>query len=190
MNRKVGILGGTFDPPHYGHLFIAQEVFDACGLDEIWFMPTKIPPHKDRKQFFTDEERIQLLQLAINDNSAFHLNLTEFEREGRSYTIDTMKELSEKNPDDHYYFIIGGDMIDYLPKWKGIYDLLKLVTFVGVKRPGYPSTTNVTDEIVEIDVPQLEISSSDIRNRIRSGRSIRYLLPDDLITFIKGRQYE
>lgn len=190
MKRRVGILGGTFDPPHYGHLLIAQEVLDACQLDEIWFIPTKIPPHKDRKQLFSDEERIELIRLAIKGNSFFKLNLIEFERSGPSYTIDTIKELKLQNPSDEYYFIIGGDMIEYLPKWRSIEDLLTLVTFVGVKRPGYMSKTTITDKVMEVDVPQFDISSTGIRKRILKNRSIRYLMSDEMVEFIKGIRNE
>lgn len=185
--KKIGILGGTFDPPHFGHLLIAEQALEACALDEIWFMPTKIPPHKQGSNLCSDEERIEMVSKAIQDNPSFHLMLIEFEREGPSYTIDTIRELKLKYNDSDFYFIIGGDMIEYLPKWKEIDQLMSLVTFVGVKRPGHPYTSSYSDNVILIDAPQLEISSTEIRDRLLSGRSVRYLLPDKIIHYIKEK---
>ncbi|OIJ16180.1 nicotinic acid mononucleotide adenylyltransferase [Anaerobacillus arseniciselenatis] len=186
--RKIGLLGGTFDPPHFGHLLIAEQALEACQLDEVWFMPTKIPPHKKGSNLCSDEDRIEMVKKAINDHPFFKLSLIEFERNGPSYTIETMKELTAMYKENDFYFIIGGDMIEYLPKWKEIDELLNLVTFVGVKRPGFISTSIYSDNLVLINVPQLEISSRDIRERLKQGRSIRYLLPDHVLAYIKERQ--
>lgn len=183
--RKIGIMGGTFDPPHFGHLLIAERAREACQLDEVWFMPTKTPPHKTGSNLCNDEQRIEMVKLAIETNPNYKLSLAEFERIGPSYTIDTIKQLKADYPEADFYFIIGGDMIEYLPKWKDIDELLTLITFVGVKRPGHNWTFIYSDKVEIIDAPQLEISSSEIRERSQKQRSIRYLLPEAVIEFIK-----
>lgn len=185
--KKVGILGGTFDPPHFGHLLIAEEARVSCSLDEIWFMPTRTPPHKTSSLLCSDDDRIEMVKKAISSNSHFHLNLIEFERLGPSYTIDTMRELKSRSKDINFFFIIGGDMVNYLPKWKGIDELLTMLTFVGIQRPGHIITSGYDKRIVMIEAPQLEISSSEIRARLQQGKSIRYLLPDLVHDYIKER---
>jgi nicotinate-nucleotide adenylyltransferase len=182
---KIGIMGGTFDPPHFGHLLIAEQAREACQLDEVWFMPTKTPPHKTGSNLCEDEQRIEMVRRAIKTNPNYKLSLVEFERKGRSYTIDTIKELKTRYNETNFYFIIGGDMIEYLAKWKDIDELLTLITFVGVKRPGHTCHSIYNDKVVIIDAPQLEISSSEIRDRLFNNRSIRYLLPDTVLDYIK-----
>jgi nicotinate-nucleotide adenylyltransferase len=186
--KKIGILGGTFDPPHLGHLFIADQVLEVCELEEVWFMPTKIPPHKLGSNLCTDEDRIEMVKRAICSNPFFKLSLIEFQRNGPSYTIDTVKELRECYPEESFYFIIGGDMVEYLPKWKSIEELLQLITFIGVKRPGFELTSIYQDNVKIVEVPQLEISSSDIRERLKNKRTIRYLLPETVMEFIKEQK--
>ena len=136
--KRVGIIGGTFNPPHLGHLIIAQQVGQQLALDKVYFMPDAEPPHIDEKPFIDGKHREEMVKRAIADNDLFALEDVELKRGGKSYTIDTMKELIEKNPDTDYYFIIGGDMVAYLPKWERIDELMTLVHFVGVVRPGYP----------------------------------------------------
>lgn len=186
--RKIGLIGGMFDPPHFGHLLIAERAREVCQLDEVWFMPTKTPPHKTGSNLCKDEQRIEMVKLAIETNPNYKLSLVEFERIGPSYTIDTIKQLKADYTEADFYFIIGGDMIEYLPKWKDIDELLTLITFVGLKRPGHNCTFIYSDKIKIIDAPQLEISSSEIRERSLKQRSIRYLLPEAVIEFIKEQE--
>lgn len=183
--RKIGLMGGAFDPPHFGHLLIAEQAREAFQLDEVWFIPTKIPPHKTSSNLCKDDQRIEMVKLAIETNTKYRLSLVEFERIGRSYTIDTIKILKNRYTEIDFYFIIGGDMIEYLPKWKDIEELLTLITFIGVKRPGHNCAFIYSDKVEIIDAPQLEISSSEIRERLQKGRSIRYLLPEAVIEYIK-----
>ncbi|WP_096201339.1 nicotinate-nucleotide adenylyltransferase [Bacillus sp. FJAT-45350] len=187
MEKKIGILGGTFDPPHYGHLLIAEEAMCQCELDEIWFIPSQVPPHKEREDLTLSEDRMKMVELAIYENDNFFLSTVELEREGRSYTVDTMRLLTEQYPTYQFYFIIGGDMIDFLPKWESINELIQLVTFIGVKRPGYPSESPYPKHVIEIEAPQVDISSSDIRERVAEGKNIRYLLPDNVRVYIEER---
>ncbi|MFS0861635.1 nicotinate-nucleotide adenylyltransferase [Fredinandcohnia sp. 179-A 10B2 NHS] len=182
MNH-IGIIGGTFNPPHIGHLFIASEVLTKLNLSEVWFMPNNIPPHKEHKEYVTNSERVEMLTLAISDQSKFKLQLIELERDGPSYTYETMKMLHIMYKDTTFYFIIGGDMVEYLPHWHNIDELLKIVTFVGVKRPGYAFPTKYP--ILEVDVPQLDISSSMIRERLKEEGNTMYLLPEKVRNYIE-----
>lgn len=181
--RRIGILGGTFDPPHLGHLIIAEEVMLALQLDQVWFMPTNEPPHKQNAMTVA-ADRVKMLEYALEDNERFRINTIELEREGKSYTFDTMSLLKEKYPNDTFYFIIGADMVEYLPKWQRIDDLLNIVTFVGVNRPGYELKTKYP--IMEVDIPLIDISSSYIRSRLQNNKSVNYLVPDAVYEYIKG----
>jgi len=181
--KKVGILGGTFDPPHMGHLLIANEVLSSLQLDEIWFMPNQEPPHKKKTESVTNKERIQMLGLAIEGNSSFKIETIELERTGPSYTVETMGILAAQNADNQFYFIIGADMIEYLPKWHKIDELVRLVQFVGVERPKFSHVTEYP--VLYVDVPSMEVSSSLIRERLQIGKTVRYLLPDSVIRYIE-----
>lgn len=132
--KKVGLFGGTFNPPHIGHLIMANEVYVALGLSEVRFMPNAKAPHKEVSQSATNEQRLKMVELAIEGVPYFKLETFELERGGISYTYDTMKALCEREPDVVFYFIIGGDMIDSLHTWYRIDELVELVHFVGVKR--------------------------------------------------------
>ncbi|WP_053367207.1 nicotinate-nucleotide adenylyltransferase [Bacillus sp. FJAT-27245] len=180
--KKVGILGGTFNPPHQGHLIIANEVCHSLGLHEIWFMPNQEPPHKHKAAGALDADRVAMLEAAIKGNKLFKVEKAELERQGPSYTFETMKILAERYPDCQFYFIIGADMVEYLPKWHKIDELLNLVTFVGVQRPGYSMETPYPIETVE--VPAIDLSSSMIRERLREGKTVQYLLPERVISYI------
>jgi nicotinate-nucleotide adenylyltransferase len=181
--KKIGIFGGTFDPPHFGHLLMANEVCFRLSLDEIWFMPNQQPPHKLKTSNTTNENRLQMIRRAIDSQPQFKMETIEFSRSGPSYTVDTIKILKDQFPEDIFYFIIGADMIEYLPKWHRIDELIQLVQFVGVKRPGYNEATNYP--IVYVEAPLIEISSKMIRNRIQNKKTIRYLLPEAVREYIK-----
>lgn len=183
--KKVGILGGTFDPPHYGHLLIANEVHFALQLDEIWFMPNHEPPHKKKPESVNDEDRLKMLTLAIAGNPAFAIQPIELERGGPSYTVDTMRMLNAQYSDHQFFFIIGADMIEYLPKWHKIDELVNLVQFVGVERPSYNRQTDYP--VLYVDVPATDVSSSMIRDRMKSGQTVQYLLPDQVIEYIEEK---
>lgn len=180
---RVGLLGGTFDPPHLGHLTIAQGVLETCKLDEIWFMPSHRPPHKNGSAITDNHQRVKMTQLAIDGNPYFKLSLIEFERNDRSYTIDTIEILKENYPGTDFYFIIGGDMIEDLPNWHRIDELSNMIKFIGVNRPGY-YPDNEQYHVSLVDVPQIDVSSSELRSRLRDRKSGRYLLPESVRTFI------
>ncbi|WP_179395670.1 nicotinate-nucleotide adenylyltransferase [Lacticaseibacillus absianus] len=180
--RQIGLFGGTFNPVHNGHLIMAEAVGTQLGLNQILFMPDNQPPHVDAKGAIAAKDRVAMLQLAIQGNPRFGLELTEIHRGGVSYTYDTMLGLKQLHPDTEYYFIIGADMVAYLPKWHRIADLVKLVTFVGVKRRGYMPTSPYP--ILWVDAPMIDISSTQLRERIRTDQSIRYLVPDAVRDYI------
>ncbi len=181
--KQVGLLGGNFNPVHTGHLVVAQTVLDILGLDEIQFLPSYLPPHVDPKKTIDEKHRLEMLKRAISDNPHFSIETIELDRKGKSYTIDTMKELIRLHPEIDYSFIIGGDMVEYLPKWKDIDKLVPLVRFIGVRRPNYD--LNSPYPIVYVDVPQLDISSSMIRQKIKYGQSPRYLLPESVLKYME-----
>lgn len=181
--RQVGILGGNFNPVHVAHLIIADQVGSSLGLEKVYLMPENLPPHVDEKPTISADHRLNMLNLAIKDNPLLAVETIELQRSGKSYTYETMKLLKEKHPDTDYYFIIGGDMVEYLPKWYHIDELLDLVHFVGVKRPDYPITTPYP--IIWVDVPMMALSSHQLRKKIAQGCSVRYLIPDDVINYIQ-----
>ncbi|MBO9129570.1 nicotinate-nucleotide adenylyltransferase [Bacillus sp. 165] len=181
--KKVGIIGGTFDPPHNGHLLIANEVYSRLELDEVWFMPNQIPPHKMGKDITSVKRRIDMLQLALEDEPFCSVCLIELEREGPSYTYDTILRLQECYLDCEFFFIIGGDMVEYLPKWHKVDELLKLITFVGVTRPGY--TLRSLYPILPLEIPEFAVSSSLIRDRFRTNGNTKHLLPEKIREYIE-----
>ncbi|TLS39333.1 nicotinate-nucleotide adenylyltransferase [Pseudalkalibacillus caeni] len=186
---KIGIFGGTFDPPHYGHLMVAQEVLESCQLDKIWFLPSHRPPHKTERSISTDEQRKDMVNLAIERNQDFEMSLVEFGRKGLSYTYDTVRYLTEMHPEHRFSFIIGADMINDLPNWHKIDELIKLISFVGVARPGFEFDISnpYHTEIRIVEAPQFEISSSFLRKRFREKGNTRYFIPDDVRNYIEEK---
>jgi nicotinate-nucleotide adenylyltransferase len=146
-------------------------------------MPNQEPPHKQKSESVENIDRLQMLELSIKGNPAFSIEKNELERSGPSFTVDTMKILNEQYPNHQFYFIIGADMIEYLPKWHKIDELIKLVRFVGVERPEYSIKTDYP--IIYVDVPAFDVSSSMIRERVQQGMTVRYLLPEPVIDFIR-----
>ena len=180
---KVGILGGTFSPPHVGHLMMAEQVKDQLDLDKIFFMPTAQPPHSSvTKTTIASETRVHMLELATVDNPDFEIERFEVDQGGKNYTYDTMKALKELYPTVDFYFIVGGDMIADMPSWYRIDELVQMVQFVGVNRPGYSVETDYP--IIMVDMPMTDISSSTIRKKVAQGCSIRYLVPEDVRNYI------
>ena len=170
--KQVGLFGGTFNPIHNGHLIMAEAAGTELGLE-----------HVDTKTAISARHRVNMVQLAIADNPLFGLEGIEIRRGGISYTYQTMQELHRLHPDTDYYFIIGADMVDYLPKWAHIDELVKLVTFVGVKRRGYTPASRYP--ILWVDAPLIDISSTAVRDRVQAGRSLKYLVPDPVIDYIQ-----
>lgn len=183
--KRIGILGGTFNPPHVGHLMIADQVFAQLGLDKILFIPDAKPPHVDVKTAISIEHRVEMVRRAIIDHQNFDLCLIEAKRGGISYTYDTMRQLKLMHPENEYYFIIGGDMVEYLPKWHKIDELTKMVQFVGVCRKGYEKSSPYP--LIWINMPEIDVSSTWIRKTVQTQGSIRYFVPDLVRQYIEEK---
>ena len=181
--KQVGILGGNFNPVHNAHLIVADQVRQQLGLDQVLLMPEYQPPHVDKKETIPEHHRLKMLELAIEGIESLDIETIELERKGISYTYDTMKILTEQHPDTDYYFIIGADMVDYLPKWYRIDELVDMVQFVGVQRPRYKSGTSYP--VIWVDVPLMDISSSMVRDFLAQGRKPNFLLPQPVLDYIE-----
>ena len=181
--KQIGILGGNFNPVHHAHLVVADQVRQQLGLDQVLLMPEYEPPHVDKKETIDEKRRLKMLELAIEGIEGLGIETIELERKGISYTYDTMKLLTEQHPDTDYYFIIGADMVDYLPKWCRIDELVELVQFVGVQRPRYKAGTSYP--VIWVDVPLMDISSSMVRDFLAQGRTPNFLLPQPVLDYIE-----
>lgn len=193
----IGVMGGTFDPIHIGHLIAAEQARDRMALDEVWFMPAYRPPHKASAPIADAAHRLNMVRLAIADAAPhFRLCLHEYEREGVSYTYNTALELAERHPQCRFSWIIGADMVRFLPQWYNIGKLVQIVSFIGLPRPGYTAAEAELPDAIRgavrmADMPVLDISSTEIRSMIAAGRSIRYLVPEAVYEYIKeNRLYE
>lgn len=174
---KIGLMGGTFDPPHIGHLLIAEQAQEQLELDGVWFVPANVPPHKQRT--VTDAtKRLRLVEEAIALNPAFSVSAIEFEREEPSYTYDTIRALKHRYPEHEFLFLIGADSLVSLDTWYQAEQLYEEVVFGAVARPGSRYLIPRGAHVKAVDMPLLEISSTDIRQRVACGRSIRYLVPE------------
>ena len=181
--KQVGILGGNFNPVHNAHLVVADQVRQQLGLDKVLLMPEYLPPHVDAKGTIAEHHRLKMLELAIEGIEGLEIETIELERKGISYTYDTMLLLNERDPDTDYYFIIGADMVDYLPKWHRIDELVEIVQFVGVQRPRYKAGTSYP--VIWVDVPLMDISSSMVRDFVAKGRTPNFMLPKPVLDYIK-----
>lgn len=175
---NIGLLGGSFDPPHVGHLVIADGVQWALGLDEVRFVVAGDPQHKPVPT--PTDTRVEMARLATSDNDAFVVDDREARRDGPTYTFDTLTELRAERPDDRLFFILGADAVGDLPTWHRADELPDLATFVAVERPGFelPREHPVQLRVNIVRLPQVDISSSDLRERYAKDRPTRYLVPD------------
>jgi nicotinate-nucleotide adenylyltransferase len=180
---KIGILGGTFNPIHIGHLILADEVREKLNLDKIIFIPTYIPPHKQNSNVAAALERLRMVKLAIRGNSHFGVSDIEIKRKGPSYTVDTVKALKKKSPGHVFYFIAGSDLLKYLDEWKDFSELLALVKFIVATRPGYP-LEEIPSYVKRVGIRAVDVSAFEIRQRIKEGKSFRYLVPEPVFEYI------
>ena len=181
--KKIGIFGGTFDPIHHGHLILARDAFEQLSLDRLIFIPAAISPHKLKQQPTAPQLRLEMLRAAIEGESHFCLDALELERPAPSYTVDTMEALKTREPDADFVYLIGEDNVVRLPTWHRFADLARMVQFAVLDRSGL-KTTHPYPTIRR----HLEISASDIRNRVARGQSIRYLVPSAVEKIIRERQ--
>lgn len=186
--RRIGLFGGTFDPIHIGHLVAAEQVRDQLNLAQVWFLPAPDPPHKNGQTVTAANHRMQMVKRATANHPHFYVSRVEFERSGSSYTVDTMAALRKRHPQYAFYFIIGMDMVQDLPNWHRIEQLVQETEFIGLARPGYdkPSLAEpIARRVQYAEMPLLEISATAIRERVKEGRSIRYLVPESVRNYIE-----
>ncbi|MDU2503580.1 MAG: nicotinate-nucleotide adenylyltransferase [Peptoniphilus sp.] len=192
--KKYGIFGGSFNPIHYGHLMICEYIKEEMGLDKVIFIPTGNPPHKELE--LSAKDRYEMVRLAISPNPDFEISDIETTRVKKSYTVDTIRELKKIYKEEKLYFLIGLDSLFQLKTWMKIGDLSQEIEFVVALRPGYLDREEVNKEIDFlrenfgtkinlIKTPLYEISSTDLRDRIREGKSLRYLIPKKVLDYIE-----
>jgi len=194
---RLGILGGSFNPPHLGHLLMAQEAHAQLGLDKVVLMPVAQPPHKALADDPGPEERYELCRLAVAKDDRLGVSRLELDRGGASYTVDTLREIHATSPGDQLTFIVGGDMAASLPSWREPEAVLELATMAVAEREGVRrrdiaervGALRGADRLVFFDLPRIDISSSEIRRRVREGRPVRYWLTDDVARVIGARGY-
>lgn len=196
--KKYGIFGGSFNPIHYGHLMICEYIKEEMGLDKVIFIPTGNPPHKDLE--VSAKDRYEMVKTAISPNPDFDISDIETTRVKLSYTVDTIRELKEIYKEEKLYFIIGLDTLFQLKTWKKIKDLSSEIEFVVAKRPGYLDEEKINREIkylkenfgtkiILVQTPLYEISSTDLRDRIKKGKSLRYLIPKKVLNYIEESEF-
>lgn len=190
---RIGIMGGTFDPIHIGHLLIAEQARIECDLDQVWFIPTHIPPHKKHSPRASNEHRWNMVCQAIANHPHFHPHDIELLKPGVSYSIETIEQLRKQYPDDEFMYVIGADMLADLPKWYRFSELIQQVRFLVVNRSGYPLTLEVRsremqDRIRFLNMPVVDISSTQIRTSIAQHVWNRYWLSDVVYAYIKEHQ--
>ena len=194
--EKIGISGGTFNPIHIGHLMVAEIVRDRFGLDKVLFIPSGMPPHKSLSSVACAKHRFDMVEKAVESNPYFKASRIEIDREGYTYTVDTLKNLREiYGNNTSLYYIIGADVLNDLLTWKNYEEVLKICEFIAVLRPGNDVQAfkkqieflkqTYCAKIHFINTPLIEISSTEIRDRIKEGRSIKYLVRDSVEEYIK-----
>jgi len=192
---RVGILGGTFNPPHLGHLVCAQEAYRELGLDRVMLIPARIPPHKPVEHEPGPEHRLALCRLAVADDDRFVVSELELGRDGPSYTVDTLEQLSTEQPTRELFLIVGGDIAVGLPQWHRAERVLELAGLAIAKRRE-TARTSVVRALGTIggeqrahffSMPRVDISSTMVRRRVRAGQPIRYLVPDRVRDYIEDR---
>ena len=200
MRARLGILGGTFNPPHVGHLLCASEAADQLGLDRVVLLPAALPPHKEVPDEPGGEERLRLCELAVAGDVRLTVSRLEIDRGGPSYTVDTLRGLHARTPEDELTFIVGGDMALSLPTWREPREVLRLATLAVAERSGAARRDILArleglgdagdgppPRLRFFEMPRVDVSSSLVRRRVAAGRTIRYLVPDAVASRIAER---
>jgi nicotinate-nucleotide adenylyltransferase len=188
-SRRVGIMGGTFDPVHHGHLVAASEVQARFDLDEVIFVPTGQPWQKSHREVSAAEDRYLMTVIATASNPRFSVSRVDIDRHGKTYTVDTLSDLHAAHPDAELYFITGADALEQILSWRQAEELFALAHFVGVTRPGYRLDVDhlPSGSVSLVDVPAMAISSTDCRARVAAGQPVWYLVPDGVVQYISKR---
>ena len=194
---RLGLFGGSFDPIHVGHLLLAECCREQCRLERVDFLPAAIPPHKQNSRLTPGESRVEMLELAVGGHDRFSVGRFELDRGGVSYTVDTLRHYHAEEPDVELYLLLGADMLHDLPGWREAAEICRLATPVAVRRPGVAepefdslgpiASIERIEEIRrhQVEMPELGISSTEIRSRVASGRSIRYQTPRAVEKYIE-----
>lgn len=193
MSKRIGVMGGTFDPIHHGHLVAASEVAARFDLDFVVFVPTGQPWQKEDRQVSGAEDRYLMTVIATASNPRFSVSRVDIDRGGKTYTIDTLTDLAHQYPGAELFFITGADALAKIMSWRDWNRMFELATFVGVTRPGYVlGEDNIPaeyrDRVELIEVPAMTISSTDCRERARAGMPVWYLVPDGVVQYIAKRR--
>lgn len=194
---RIGIYGGTFDPIHVAHLVLAEQCREQCHLDEVWFVPAASPPHKQNSVISSAKTRAEMIEFAISGNPQFKLSRIELDRSGPSYTVTTLEQLRAEDPTRELFLLIGADSVRDLPTWREPQRILELATVVAVNRGRDPIANAQLGQVIQklgfvaasriewVQMPGMEISATEIRERIAAGRSIRYLVPRAVEAYLK-----
>lgn len=182
--KRIGILGGTFNPIHIGHLAMAEVARDRCRLDKVIFVPCFQPPHKNIPHLVPARDRYRMVQLGIQDHPDFDVSDIEIKRPGKSYSIDTVRQLRASYPKEvRFFFIIGEDNFATLKTWKDIDEILRIVTFIVINRPGQKERGPALKHL-SVQMPGIDISASFLRHCFREGQSVKYLIPERVRKYI------
>jgi len=186
--KRIGILGGTFNPIHIGHLTIAQMVCEQLKLDKVLFVPSYLPPHKSGKNVVSAKNRYHMVRLAIRGNPHFEISDFEIRKEGKSFSIETVSYFHDLFPQGtKFFFIVGSDLLPMLHMWKRVDEILKIASFVAVHRPGFKGKKSKVKAKL-ITIPGLQTSSSYVRQRITAKKTVKYLVPDNILKYIKDKK--
>lgn len=188
MKRRIGVLGGTFDPPHLAHLVLAESARESLDLDQVWFIPAGRPPHKPVQRLSPAKVRMALLRRALGGIPGFRALSIEIDRRGPSYTVDTLEQLHRRYPTVEWWLLVGTDMLRDLPNWRRPRRVLELAGIAAMARPGSPPGWPAKLPRVRyrrVDAPRLDISSTELRERVARGASIRFLVPEAVEHYIQ-----
>lgn len=191
MSPRIGILGGTFDPVHYGHLILGEQAREQLNLATVLFVPANIPWRKADREITPAARRLEMLQLATAGNRAFAISTIEIDRGGPSYTADTIEAIAAEHPAAELFFLLGEDALQDLPHWRDPGRIIASAWLAVAGRPGAsqrPPPPSLADRIVRVDMPDIGITATSIRDRVKRGASIRYLSPDAVVAFIAAHE--
>lgn len=194
--ERIGVLGGTFDPPHIGHLILGEYAVDALALTKLLFVPAADPPHKHNESKTPVEHRLRMLELALADNPRFEISRVDIDRPGPHYSVDMIQIIKEQYPSAEVYFVMGGDSLRDLPTWHRPADLIYLCKLAVMQRPGIEADAGgheailpgITGRVVKINAPLIEISSTEIVTRLAQSKSIRYQVSDAVREYIMSHR--
>lgn len=189
---RLGLFGGTFDPPHVGHLALAEACREGAGLDRVVWIPAAVNPHKQGRDRTPAADRLAMVRAATESHEHFEVSDVEIAREGVSYTVDTLREIARQRPEDELFWIVGGDSLASFPTWREPEAIAALAHLVVYRRGGHDLDTGALPGWMEgrytvVDGPALEVSSTEIRQRLAAGRSVRYLVPDPVLAIVRER---